>query len=134
MKGFITTILMCFSIFGLGAQEKAGFRSVGALEFAEYASTTEVVLLDVRTSEEHEEGCIPGTDLNIDVLDSSFKDEALRLIPEGSKVALYCRSGNRSKSASRILASCGYEVVELGSGYRGWVSAGRPSCERNNND
>ena len=40
-------------------------------------------------------------------------------------VALYCRSGNRSKTAARILADKGYEVVELGTGFRGWVAAGK---------
>ena len=40
-------------------------------------------------------------------------------------VALYCRSGNRSKTAARILADKGYEVIELGTGFRGWVAAGK---------
>lgn len=32
---------------------------------------------------------------------------------------------NRSKKAARILAGKGYEVVELGSGFKGWVAAGK---------
>ena len=40
-----------------------------------------------------------------------------------------CRSGNRSKNAARILAEKGYEVVELGTGFRGWSAAGKKTVK-----
>ena len=84
----------------------------------------DVVLLDVRTAAEHSAGYIPGTDFNIDVLNDDFTSTALKLLPKDKVIALYCRSGNRSKKAASILSSNGYEVVELGSGFNGWYEAG----------
>ncbi|WP_286006501.1 rhodanese-like domain-containing protein [Ligilactobacillus aviarius] len=39
-------------------------------------------------------------------------------------VALYCRSGRRSKKAAELLSKAGYEVYELDSGFHGWQKAG----------
>ena len=40
-------------------------------------------------------------------------------------LSLYCRSGKRSKKAARILSGKGFQVYELGTGFNGWVKAGR---------
>lgn len=82
-----------------------------------------MVLLDVRTAEEHAAGCIEGTSLQIDVLKEDFEKMAMANIKKGSTVALYCRSGNRSKRAASMLAAKGYRVVELSTGYNGWIGA-----------
>ena len=100
---------------------KADFRSIDAAAFAEVIADSTVVLLDVRTAEEHAAGCIEGTDLHIDVLQDDFENLAEEKIEQGSTVALYCRSGNRSKRAASILASKGYKVTELATGYNGWT-------------
>ena len=115
---------MSFSFLGLFGQTNK-FKTVDVAEFAEAVTDTSYVVLDVRTSEEHSQGHIPGTHLNIDVLEDSYTETVLKIIPKDKPVALYCRSGNRSKNAARILAEKGYEVLELGTGYRGWVSAGK---------
>ena len=114
---------MGFSLFGLFAQAKK-FRTVDVAEFAKAVSDTSYVVVDVRTPAEHAAGHIPGTQFNIDVLEDSYTKTALKVLPKDRPVALYCRSGNRSKNAARILAENGYQVVELGSGFRGWVAAG----------
>lgn len=126
MKRLMILSMMCFGLFSLSAQQKSGFRSVGVDEFASAVADSAVVVLDVRTPEEYAEGHIPGTDFNIDVLEESYKEKVLESVPAGSSVALYCRSGNRSKNAARILSSSGYKVVELSTGFRGWVASGRP--------
>ncbi|MDY3134231.1 MAG: rhodanese-like domain-containing protein, partial [Candidatus Egerieousia sp.] len=41
-------------------------------------------------------------------------------------VAIYCRSGRRSKNAAAILAKEGYKVIELAGGFNSWTSAGKP--------
>lgn len=121
---FLTMLCICQS--GMSGQEKQNFRSVSADEFAKFIQGPDVVLLDVRTEEEFNDGHIPGTDFNIDVLEKSFKKKSLEVLPQGKSVALYCRSGNRSKNAARILSSYGYQVVELGTGFRGWTASGGP--------
>lgn len=107
-----------FGLFGCKAQN-AGFKTVDPKEFAEVIADTSVVLLDVRTADEYNEGHIDGA-LNIDVLKGDFEKKACSAIAEGKTVALYCRSGNRSKKAASILAGR-YTVIELGTGYTGWV-------------
>ena len=125
MKRLLLTIVMGFSFWGMFAQTNK-FKTVDAKEFATFIKdTSKVTVLDVRTAAEHAEGYIPGTHFNIDVLESTYTKIAIDTLPEDKPVALYCRSGNRSKNAARILAEHGYQVVELGTGFRGWVAAGK---------
>ncbi len=124
MKRIILTLIMGFSLFGLFAQAKK-FRTVDVAEFAKAVSDTSYVVVDVRTPAEHAAGHIPGTQFNIDVLEDSYTKTALKVLPKDRPVALYCRSGNRSKNAARILAENGYQVLELGTGFRGWSAAGK---------
>lgn len=115
---------MSFSFWGLFGQTSK-FKTVDVAEFAKAVADTSYVVLDVRTSAEHAEGYIPGTNFNIDVLDDSYTEIALKTLPKDKPVALYCRSGNRSKKAARILSENGYHVLELGTGFRGWAAAGK---------
>ena len=124
MKRLILTLIMGFSFFSLFGQTNK-FKTVDVNEFEKFIADTTVTLLDVRTASEHAEGFIPGTHFNIDVLESTYTKLATETLPKDKPVALYCRSGNRSKKAARILADNGYEVVELGTGFRGWVAAGK---------
>lgn len=127
MKRIIFTLIMGFSFFGLFGQTNK-FKTVDVNEFAKFISDTTVIVLDVRTPAEHAEGHIPGTNFNIDVLEESYTKIATENLPKDKPVALYCRSGNRSKNAARILTEKGYQVVELGSGFRGWVAAGKKTA------
>ena len=123
IKKILITIVMSFSFFGLFGQTNK-FKTVDVAEFAKAVSDTSYVVLDVRTQAEHADGHIPGTHFNIDVLEDSFTEIVLKTLSKDKPVALYCRSGNRSKNAARILADKGYQVLELGTGFRGWVAAG----------
>ena len=124
MKRIILIFIMGFSFLNLFGQNEK-FKTVSVNEFSVFISDPEVTVVDVRTAGEHTQGYIPGTDYNIDVLEDTYKAEALAQLPKDKPVAVYCRSGNRSKKAARILAENGYEVVELGSGFNGWASSGR---------
>ena len=106
-------------------QKVEEFRSVSVEEFAQVIADPRVVLLDVRRLDEHEAGHIAGTTLHIDVLQPSFDSLAVASIKPESTVALYCRSGNRSKRAASALTAKGYQMIELASGYNGWVQAGK---------
>ncbi len=115
---------MSFSFFGLCGQTNK-FKTVDVVEFAKAITDTSYIVLDVRTAEEHAEGHIPGTHFNIDVLKDSYTEIALKTLPKDKPIALYCRSGNRSKNAARILSEKGYQVLELGTGFKGWAASGR---------
>ena len=124
MKKIILSLIMSFSFFGLSGQTN-DFKSVDVEEFAKIIKGRKVTVLDVRLPQEYDEGYIPGTDFNIDVLEDNFKEVALAKLPKRKPVALYCRSGNRSKRAASILAGKGYQVIELSTGYNGWVQASK---------
>lgn len=80
--------------------------------------------LDVRTAEEFEAGHIENA-INIDVLKDDFEANALSILPVGKVLAVYCRSGRRSKKAAHILVKRGYKVIELDQGYNGWGESGK---------
>lgn len=40
-------------------------------------------------------------------------------------MAVYCRSGKRSKKAAAILSEKGYKVFELDKGFNSWQEAGK---------
>lgn len=92
-------------------------------DFANVINDPEVQRLDVRTVAEYSEGHIPGS-MNVNVLDESFAMVADSVLESSRPVALYCRSGKRSKKAARILVGKGFKVYELGTGFNGWVEAG----------
>lgn len=104
------------------SNEKQGGQSVTAPEFANIiADTTTVILVDVRTAEEYGLGHIENA-LNIDVKQDDFEETAIKTLPKNKTVAVYCRSGRRSKKAAEILSKNGYKVIELDSGYTGWTN------------
>lgn len=73
----------------------------------------DIILLDVRTQEEYEEKHIPGSMLiPVDELEKRAVEE---LKEKDKTIFVYCRSGNRSTTASNILAELGYtKVYNLG--------------------
>ena len=85
----------------------------------EMMDTQEVIILDVREQDEYDSGHIPGAVL----LPVSIIDEntAAEVIPEkNSTVLVYCRSGNRSKTASSVLADLGYTNIYEFGGINTW--------------
>ena len=122
MKKILTMSLLSviFGLFSCNAQSPDNaFKSVEVEEFAKVIADTAVIRLDVRTPEEYAEGHIDNA-VNIDVQKDSFEKKAVSTLPKNKTIALYCRSGRRSKNAAKILSANGYNVVELNSGYNGW--------------
>lgn len=74
---------------------------------------SEIMILDVRTQEEYEEGHIENAVL---IPDYEIKDKAEKVIADkNKKILVYCRSGRRSASAARILLEMGYtDVLDFG--------------------
>lgn len=114
--------LLC-AFFSCHPQDR-GFESVSSDAFEKLITDTSVVRLDVRTAEEFEAGHIENA-INIDVLKDDFEANALSILPVGKVLAVYCRSGRRSKKAAHILVKRGYKVIELDQGYNGWVESGK---------
>lgn len=117
MKKWIL-FLVLFLMTGCGTVQEgafAGYQQIGAEAAREMMADTEsFVILDVREQDEYDAGHIPGAVLlPVGMID---EDTAAGVIPEKDTVVLvYCRSGNRSKTASAALAELGYtQVYEFG--------------------
>lgn len=121
-SSFLFWGLTFFLVTACSSNEKHGFKSVAVQEFANIiADTTTVILVDVRTAEEYGSGHIENA-LNIDVKQDDFEKNAINMLPKDKTIAVYCRSGRRSKKAAEILSKNGYNVIELDSGYTGWTN------------
>ncbi|MRI58529.1 MAG: rhodanese-like domain-containing protein [Epsilonproteobacteria bacterium] len=101
------------------------YEDVDAKTFAKLLKQKDVVVLDVRTPQEYMQGHIKGANL-IPVQVFQY----LRLGGKGirdKKVLVYCRSGNRSVSASKWLESWGVKsVYNLKRGILEWKALGYP--------
>ena len=85
----------------------------------EMMDTQEVVILDVREQHEYDSGHIPGAVLL--PVGTITEDTAAAVIDDSDTVVLvYCRSGNRSKTASQALADLGYTNVYEFGGINNW--------------
>jgi rhodanese-related sulfurtransferase len=83
------------------------------------------IILDVRTSSEFQDGHIEGA-LNIDVNLVSFSEEVEQL-DRNATYLVYCRSGNRSRTALATMEDLGFtRVYHLTNGITQWVGAGLP--------
>jgi rhodanese-related sulfurtransferase len=79
---------------------------------------TDYVIIDARTTEEFEEGHIPGAIL---LPDYDVREKAEELLTDKDQLILvYCRSGNRSKVASNDLVELGYTNVKEFGGIKDW--------------
>lgn len=123
MKLKILSIIACvMSILGCNAQKP--YKSVSVDEFEKVIADKNITILDVRTAEEYAEGHI-ALAMNIDVKHGDFESKAKIALDKSKTLAVYCRSGNRSKKACDILSVNGYKVVELSTGILGWQNAGK---------
>ncbi|TXJ61133.1 rhodanese-like domain-containing protein [Brachyspira aalborgi] len=99
-------ILSLFIIFIISCSNK-GYKNINLKKAIKTINTsTNLILLDVRTAEEYSSGYIPNS-INIDVLSSDFKSK-IELLDKNKEYLIYCRSGNRSTIASSIMATNGF--------------------------
>lgn len=90
-------------------------------EFEDVIAAGDAIVLNVHVPYE---GHIEGTDAFI-----PFDEIASSPLPDdlNQSIALYCRSGNMSATATRTLVEMGYtDVVDLAGGMNAWVETGRP--------
>lgn len=116
MKGIrILLLAMLLVLTGCGGTEmESTYQQITQEEAKNMMDTQDVLVLDVREQEEFDTGHIPGAILL--PVGTISEATAAAVIPEDDTVVLvYCRSGNRSKTASAALAELGYtQVYEFG--------------------
>lgn len=101
-----------------GGDKRVGYKKITPREAQEKMSG-EVIILDVRTREEFDEGHIKNAVL---LPDYEITDRAEVVLPDKDKTILvYCRSGARSREASRELIEMGYSKVYDFGGIINWT-------------
>ena len=116
----IKTIYLFFfvTVFSLGLWACTGnkdikYKNLSSAQFEELIKNPNVQLVDVRTLAEHMEGHIPGS-ININVKDEAgFPAAVDKLLDKSREVAVYCRSGRRSRTAADLLVKKGFKVYNL---------------------
>ena len=121
---WITVLALLFLLTGCGGDSAS---STGENSYQQITQETakqmmdeqDVIILDVREQDEYDSGhIIDAVLLPVGTID---EDRAAAVIPEKDSIVLvYCRSGNRSKTASAALVKLGYtQVYEFG-GINDW--------------
>lgn len=115
---FFSVLLL---LSGCSGNESANhsYEQISQQEAKTMMDTQDVIILDVREQEEYDSGHIPGAVLL--PVGTISEETAAAVIPEKDSVVLvYCRSGNRSKTASAALAELGYTGVYEFGGINTW--------------
>lgn len=99
-------IILSVSFLFLACSNK-GYKNVNIEKAIKLVnSSTNLIILDVRTREEYLAGNIPNA-INIDVLSQDFKSK-IDMLDKNKEYLIYCKSGNRSSIASSIMSTNGF--------------------------
>ena len=128
----VMAVLMVTGLFGCEKQKKPMADSVSESTIsnsytqismkeavAMMETETDYIILDVRTPEEFVEKHIPNA---VNVPNETIGDDDIAELPNKNQLILvYCRSGNRSKQASKKLAELGYTNIYEFGGINEWT-------------
>lgn len=118
MKRLVFLLLVLVSLLtGCGTAGTSGessYQQISQEEAKEVMDTQDVLILDVREQEEYDSGHIP--DALLLPVGTITEESAAEVIPDkDTTVLVYCRSGNRSKTAAKTLVGLGYtNIYEFG--------------------
>lgn len=121
MKQFILIVMSILgSFFGMSAQESDHIKVLEVKEFKEEITKSNVQLIDVRTAQEYDSGHIKNA-VHIDFYQSDKFVAFFKTLDKSKPIYLYCRSGSRSRNASKILEDLGFqEIYDLKGGILGY--------------
>lgn len=116
MRNFLyLTLATCVIIFVLvgctkvTTSENISYQKITAEEAKKIIDSENVIILDVRTQEEYNEGHIKDAIL---LPDTEITNKAYEVLKDkDAKILVYCRSGRRSAQASKKLINMGYTNV-----------------------
>ena len=123
MKKVLALIASALLLAGCSSSSSAIDLSV--TEFSSKIAESGVITLDVRTPAEFAEGYIEGARL-INFQSGNFENE-IATLDKDVTYAVYCRSGNRSGQAVKVMQDAGFtNVFNMNGGVIDWANAGLP--------
>ena len=97
-------------------------KDIDIVEFEKLLSKEGIQLIDVRTPEEMAAGQLEGA-VGIDYKADDFKEQIGKLDRDGEYL-LYCRSGNRSGKAMKLMNGMGFKkMYNMEGGFLAWSEA-----------
>lgn len=119
MKKIICTFVFLLMAAGIFAQADSAVVVLNVQEFHDQIDQEKAILIDVRTPEEFSEGAIKGAK-NINFKADNFLKQFSK-IDKNQPVYIYCRSGNRSGQAAKMLSEAGFQkIYDLKGGFLAW--------------
>ncbi len=132
IKKQIQSLFIVFgALMGCGAKGDV-YKGVTVAEAIKILEDSETFLLDVRTSGEYQSGHLA----NATLIPVQEMEQRLAALPSDKErtILVYCRSGNRSVSAAKILGRQGYKkILNLKGGILEWTRRGLPVETPNRN-
>ena len=123
MKKLIAIMASVLLLAGCSTSSTATDLNVS--EFSSKVTEAGIITLDVRTPGEFNEGHIEGAQL-IDFQSGNFENE-IATLDKSKTYAVYCRSGNRSGQAVKVMSDAGFSnLYNLNGGVIDWANAGLP--------
>ena len=121
---YFRMILLTFFFASLfSCQNQTSLEYITVYEFYEQREQMDVVILDVRTPVEVEQGNIPGA-IHMDYYDDNFQQE-LEKLDKTKAYLVYCKSGGRSNDAAVRMVELGFsKIYDLEGGITAWLEAG----------
>jgi rhodanese-related sulfurtransferase len=112
---FVISFVLILAACGISSEE---YRNISSDEAKKLIDNKEVVVLDVRTPEEYQDGHIPNALLvPLQELENKLND-----LDKTEPYLVVCRSGNRSTQASEILTSNSFtNIYNMTGGMNSWV-------------
>ncbi len=111
------------------------FETVDVARFERATWLANTRILDVRTASEYEESHLAGA-LLCDVKKAVFSQQVKQLIADTTAtIAIYCRSGKRSKTAAQLLENLGYRhIIDMDGGILAWQKQGKETISGSYDD
>ncbi|MFN8184724.1 MAG: rhodanese-like domain-containing protein [Candidatus Nanopelagicales bacterium] len=125
MRRMLLALMALFALTLTACSSAGTATSLSPSDFQALTQESGVVTLDVRTPAEFASGHLPGA-VNLDVESPTFTQGLSQLDPNAT-YAVYCRSGNRSKTALDQMDQAGFsKMQDLDGGIVAWQSQGLP--------
>ena len=124
MRFLVLFAILAAAFVGVASAEDPSSIEPQALSERMESGDTELLVLDVRSAAEFDEGHIPGA---INVPHDVLGERIAELGPAGARdVVVYCRSGRRSAIALEALKGAGFSrLFHLEGDYLRWSEEGR---------
>lgn len=115
----LSTLGACAQTAQSGARTDLNVNEVSQM----MAEAKDIVLIDVRTPQEYQQGHLKGSEL-MNIYDAEFESR-LKELDKEKEYVIYCRSGGRSGKAASMMEKMGFtNIHNMKGGILAWNRAG----------